>query len=99
MPVSMLTSSKFKGLMCSMLKYHVVEGVHLKKNWTVGQKLPTMYKGAELTVSAVGQQPQVTTTTGVQANIKRVVFCANSVVFTTDAVLTPIKVPKLGLGH
>lgn len=98
-PVNMLSSPKFKGLMCNVLKYHVVDGVHLKKTWTVGQKLTTMYNNAAITVTALGQQPVVTTTTGVQANIKRVLFCGNSVVFGTDAVLTPIKVPKIGLGH
>ena len=95
----MLSSSKVKGMMCNMLKYHVVDGVHLKKTWTVGQKLTTMYNNAELTVSGVGQQPAVTTTTGVQANVKRVIFCGSSVVFGIDAVLTPFKVPRLGLGH
>jgi uncharacterized surface protein with fasciclin (FAS1) repeats len=99
MPVDKLASPAFRGIMCNMLKYHVVDGVHLKKTWTVGQKLPTMYNGAELTVTAVGQQPVVTTTTGVNANIKRVLFCGNSVVFGTDAVLTPIKVPRLGRHH
>lgn len=98
-PVQMLSSPRIKGMMCNMLKYHVVDGVHLKKTWTAGQKFTTMYNNAELTVSGVGQQAAVTTTTGVQANVKRVVFCGNSVVFGIDAVLTPFKVPRLGLGH
>lgn len=96
MPVKLLNSGKFKSLMCSVLQYHVVDGVHLKREWTVGQKFATKYKGQEITVTATGATPQVTTTTGVQANIKRVVFCGKSVVFGTDAVLTPIKVPHMG---
>jgi uncharacterized surface protein with fasciclin (FAS1) repeats len=98
-PVQMLGSPKFKGIMCNVLKYHVVDGVHLKRTWKVGDKLTTLYNNAELTISAVGQQPQITTATGATANIKRVVFCGHSVVFGTDAVLTPFKVPKLSLGH
>lgn len=96
MPLNMVSSRAVKGLMCNVLKYHVVDGVHLKRDWTVGQKMSTMYNSAEITVSAVGQQPQVMTTTGVQANVKRVLFCGNSVVFGLDAVLTPFKIPKLG---
>lgn len=97
-PVKLLSSPKVKNLMCQVLQYHVVEGVHLKRDWTVGQQLPTKYKSSAITVSAVGQMPQVTTTTGVQANIKRVLFCGKSVVFGTDAVLTPFKVPGMA-GH
>lgn len=95
----MLSSSKIKGMMCNMLKYHVVDGVHLKKTWTMGQRFTSLYNNAEITVSGVGDKAAVTTTTGVQASVKRVVFCGNSIVFGVDTVLTPFKVPRIGLGR
>jgi uncharacterized surface protein with fasciclin (FAS1) repeats len=95
-PLNMVASPKFKGIMCNVLRYHVVPGVHLKKNWTVGQQLVTSYNNAALQVTAVGQQPAVTTSTGTVANIKRVSFCGNSVAFGIDSVLVPFKLPKLG---
>ena len=63
---------------------------------TAGQKLLTSYNNAALSVTAVGQQPAVTTSTGTVANIKRVSFCGNSVAFGVDSVLVPFKLPKLG---
>jgi uncharacterized surface protein with fasciclin (FAS1) repeats len=94
-PPAMVSSPQFKGIMCNVLKYHVVPGMHRKKDWTMGQQLQTTYNNAPLEVVALGKDAQVKTTTGVTATVKRVSFCGNSIAFGIDQVLTPFKVPKL----
>ena len=98
LPVEKVIGPDMRAVMCNFLKYHIVNGVHMLSDLTVGHSLPTNYFGTKLTVKTAGGvgTAEVKSAMGASAKVEVALTCGSAVAYGIDNVLTPFPVPRLG---